>query len=287
MSPTGLQVSPGLWGGGLRLHAHTAPADLKFGHAARPTRLSIPANALPRDYYVLLSAAADAQPLRVSPGTIDTANKNLAKAQSAYTAPVNGQFWEFLVSDASSRRIGENLALDATVTVTFPDADGNGVVDGTSPPVRAETLSLWWLDEIHTLWVRIPGSRVNKETHEVSAPVRQLSVFAVMGAPSYEVGESFAFPNPWRPHGPEAGTGAGQSGTEADGITFSNLPSMGSIKIYTLSGELVRKLDHTDGTQQQKWDGRSAAGGAVATGTYIYVIESDGARKTGKLVIVR
>jgi flagellar hook assembly protein FlgD len=45
------------------------------------------------------------------------------------------------------------------------------------------------------------------------------------------------------------------------------------IKVYTVSGELVRELDPFDaleGKNRQFWDGKNSAGNAVASGVFIY-----------------
>ncbi len=80
-------------------------------------------------------------------------------------------------------------------------------------------------------------------------------------------------------------------------IEFRNLPEKAVIKIFTISGDLVRTLEH--GPDQQgnlsgsiAWDQRSDSGLLVAPGLYIYVIkseaeESSGDKTNGKLMIIR
>ena len=100
----------------------------------------------------------------------------------------------------------------------------------------------------------------------------------------------YAFPDPWRPHGPAAGLGYGQTGTDAGGITFTNLPSECSIKIYTLSGRLVRTLHHSDtggAIGQETWDGHVDSGDSAASGVYLWRVQSSTDGKNGKLMIIR
>jgi hypothetical protein len=83
------------------------------------------------------------------------------------------------------------------------------------------------------------------------------------------------FPNPFRP-----GTAVGQS------LKFENIPSDSEIKIFTVSGELVRSFTQVSG--RVLWDGRNSAGSDVASGVYLYIINtSTGERVTGKIFVVR
>jgi flagellar hook assembly protein FlgD len=60
-----------------------------------------------------------------------------------------------------------------------------------------------------------------------------------------------------------------------------------SLRIYTLSGRLVRELDQTDldaplsvGWNTLRWNGRDADGDRVATGTYLYRVRIEGDEQT-------
>ena len=95
-----------------------------------------------------------------------------------------------------------------------------------------------------------------------------------------------AAPNPWVPEG-----GRTQTGTLAGGITFQTNPSggdlQGTLLIYTLSGDLVVKDQINSGTVSFTWDGRNDAGNYVASGVYLWVLKSDAATKSGKLIVIR
>jgi flagellar hook assembly protein FlgD len=91
------------------------------------------------------------------------------------------------------------------------------------------------------------------------------------------------YPNPWIP--------ADMSGTQGsysyDGqIKFDGLPvSGGTIMIYNVSGELVRKINWNSATLA-RWDGKNEKGEYVASGIYIWVLTAGG-RETGKISVVR
>jgi hypothetical protein len=70
-------------------------------------------------------------------------------------------------------------------------------------------------------------------------------------------------------------------------ITFSvSGTTGGEIKIYTLSGKLVKELLVGAGASEVNWDVLNEDGNSITTGLYLYSItDSDGNSKTGKLVI--
>ncbi|MFA6583636.1 MAG: T9SS type A sorting domain-containing protein [Elusimicrobiaceae bacterium] len=70
-------------------------------------------------------------------------------------------------------------------------------------------------------------------------------------------------------------------------ITFTKLTYEVSIKIFTVSGELIKTLGKSNSIDSIIWDARTESGQYAASGLYIYLIESGGMRKTGKLIIIR
>lgn len=69
-------------------------------------------------------------------------------------------------------------------------------------------------------------------------------------------------------------------------ITFTGLTSSAAVRIYTISGRLVRELYKSDSGQKLVWDVRNSAGQFVASGVYIYTIKGGGQTATGKLMII-
>ena len=72
-------------------------------------------------------------------------------------------------------------------------------------------------------------------------------------------------------------------------ITFTRLTSRTVIYIYTLSGELVKRIDKSGNMDIDSigWDLKNDNGSAVASGLYIYLINGEGSSKKGKLVLIR
>jgi hypothetical protein len=71
-------------------------------------------------------------------------------------------------------------------------------------------------------------------------------------------------------------------------IKFVNLPSRAIIRIYSLSGVLVRVIEHNSGVNSgaEDWDVRNSGGRLVANGVYFYALESGEARRVGRMTIV-
>jgi len=73
-------------------------------------------------------------------------------------------------------------------------------------------------------------------------------------------------------------------------IRFINLPARCTIRIYTINGDLVRKLEHNsavDGSGVERWDLLTKDGLEVSFGLYIYHIEAPGiGSKVGKFAII-
>lgn len=276
----------GLWGGG---GFRGEKVNNILALSASPlVRVEIPADALPANFLPHVSEDPLSRPLRVSVDLLSRANARL-KTMGSFCYPVDGKIWEVYVLNESGKRQSGLLAKPATITLPYTDRNRDGIVDGTEKdfPIRAETLAVWWLDEDRANWVKLPDSVVSTKDATVSTSIRHFSVFAVMGDQSFNVSDIHAYPVPFRPGGPGSGSGAGQTGTASGGITFKNLPSQGTIRIYTLGGELVKEISHTSGTGTETWNVKTDSGDDCATGTYIWSVESNGSRKTGKLAVVR
>ena len=72
-------------------------------------------------------------------------------------------------------------------------------------------------------------------------------------------------------------------------VTFTHLPNKASIKIFSIDGTLVRKLEKDDTEQFHKWNLRNSSDLPVASGPYIAYIESEDMEKskTLKLYIIQ
>lgn len=128
-------------------------------------------------------------------------------------------------------------------------------------------------------------------------------VFTVEGAPLNGPEDNFAFkvdgvntataatdlkkirvvPNPYfGQYSAMVETGEGESVIE-----FQKIPDKCTIRIYTLAGDLVQTINHDDGTGAARWNLLSKNSQLVASGIYIYHVESPYGEHLGRFAIIK
>ena len=70
-------------------------------------------------------------------------------------------------------------------------------------------------------------------------------------------------------------------------LLFGNLPPGSEIFIYTASGRFIRHLRDAVVSGGMRWDLTNEQGRAVTSGVYVYVVQWNGKRKTGKFLVIR
>jgi hypothetical protein len=113
-------------------------------------------------------------------------------------------------------------------------------------------------------------------------------------APSARQGEVLVVPNPYRvdrDYTFENGgwEGRGRSWTEnSRKLKFIHLPPKCTIRVFTISGELVVTLGHDDPVRGElEWNLLSDSDRALASGVYIFSVDSDYGTQIGKFVLIR
>lgn len=232
-------------------------------------RVVIPANAYSEDFFLALST--------------DSERPAIVAANAKLAARPGGPEFLGMVGvtpyDASGNLLQPNSA--CVVTLPYPDADGDGLLEGRGAWVKPANLAVWLMDEERSLWVKQTGAVLNTSSRTVSLPVSHFSNYALLAVPDADLTPVFAYPVPFRPN---AGNAA-RYGTWAQGIRFTNLPGYGRVRIYTLGGQLVRELAVTGVTET--WDIKNSGGALVASGVYLWEAAAGDGRKTGKLVIIK
>jgi hypothetical protein len=127
-----------------------------------------------------------------------------------------------------------------------------------------------------------------------------VEVMAVVQEPEVLVDgklDVYCYPNPYFLDGDYAERGLENRGNElpvarAGTIMFANLPHQCTISIYTLDGDLVRRLDHDapegSGTASvHRWNIISRNTQWVVSGLYYWVVESAYGSQVGKLAIIK
>lgn len=86
-----------------------------------------------------------------------------------------------------------------------------------------------------------------------------------------------AFPTPFQPS------------LGHDRITFRGLPPRVTIRIYTITGQLVQTLNKNDAfTADLVWKPvTNASGRDLASGVYFYLVTGENGRASGKLMVIR
>ena len=70
-------------------------------------------------------------------------------------------------------------------------------------------------------------------------------------------------------------------------LEFQNIPTECTIRIYTMSGDLVQTLNHTDGTGSERWNLLSGSQQQIASGIYIFHVESPFGNRIGRFAVIK
>lgn len=147
-------------------------------------------------------------------------------------------------------------------------------------------LRIFYLQEETATWEEVSGTQlVHREQNVVSmeidgATLTQGKVFRVFSLASAleNLDQVAVYPNPYKPH----------SGLGHTKVFFINLLPSSSIKIYTLTGELVKTLEDERGLGELDWDVTNESGEKIASGIYVYYVSSENSgHKIGKLAVVK
>lgn len=236
-------------------------------------RVTLPAGAIDGDYYLVIDTNSVAEQALGS--KVVQANAKIEKIRGRFFSPVADSMRRITLYRGTWPGTQHSGTLSKNVSITLPYDDGS---------VNGLTLGLYRLDEDNNLWVKVPNAVINTDTKEVTAQVGHFSVYALLGGSDTDLSAAYAYPVPWKPS-----AGRTETGTLAGGITFTGLGSEAAIRIYTLSGELVKVLNYsyTGGAEQQNWDGTNTNNEPVASGVYLYYIQNAKEHTSGKLIIVR
>lgn len=238
-------------------------------------QVDVASGALPGTGLILFVSDPMTSPDRVDPAQIQTANAKALSNLGPQAAALS--VVEINAYNEQGNLLSENFSVP--VGLSLPYSATNGFIDGASQ-ARSNSLALWVLNESADLWVKVPGASVG--AGQVTAPLQHFSVYGLLASEDQNTSQVYPYPIPWRPFTDNPA----RYGTLSAGITFANLPQAGTIKIYTVSGELVRELPLT-GSPSVVWDGKNSVGSYVSSEVYLWVVQSGPNRKTGKLMVVR
>jgi hypothetical protein len=253
-------------------------------------RLSFPSGSVDRETFdVVVNKDPVNNPLIVDPSKINNAIQKIVRNEGAWAQPAANSLAEVAIFNEQDYYTAP-LANRGSLVMRYSDANNDGIVDGSNPPVRVNTLTAWGLDETRSSWFELSGSKSDPASQMLTVYFDRPGIYTMLGAQDLSISRDFkAYPVPFRPNGPKAGSGPGQTGTEAEGITFWNAPQAGVIEIYTLDGRLVDTIDLSDNTAAPfsvKWRATTKSGGRVASGVYIWRVKTETSALTGKLMVI-
>jgi hypothetical protein len=138
-----------------------------------------------------------------------------------------------------------------------------------------------WNDTVLT-----PGAESSPDEHRESVTL----TFSV----SARAGEVLVVPNPYRVDQDYTFESGGWEGRARDWtessrkIKFIHLPSQCTIRVFALTGELVSTLQHDDPNRGElEWNLLSDSNRALASGVYVFSVESGLGTQVGKFVLIR
>jgi hypothetical protein len=168
--------------------------------------------------------------------------------------PVPGDVWTFLI-DAGTDRAGHGRGPSATEG-PFSYTDAN---DGGAPSFAGAIVNVY------------PGARW------------RLTVSGGSNDPAnVDLSQIKVVPNPY------VANAVWDFSQDNQRIEFTNLPPVATIRIYTISGNLVRVLEHTDGSGTEAWDLRTRFNLKAASGTYYWhVTTPEGETTLGLLSLIQ
>ena len=215
----------------------------------------------------------------LSSDTITTAN-NKAGVDSnlKFAGELAGTIKEFKAFKVIAGQISctevitTNFNKNVTITISYPAGLDSRFEGG---------LRIYFLNEATQKWEIVPDIQtVDKNNRTVSVSLNHFSVYRLFGTlvAASDLSNVIVYPNPYKPSEAIRGT-----------LKFDKLTAQATIKIYTISGELVTTLEETDMDGRYEWDGKNSANEDVVSGIYIYRVTNNKGDKPagGKIAIVR
>jgi hypothetical protein len=233
-------------------------------------RVDVPTYAYAEDFFLAISTNQNIESIQI-------ANQKMKLFPEKITDLLK------MINIASLNAQGAAIKPNSVCTIRLPYEDNNndGLIDNVSPHMRVRDLAVWRMNEAKSLWVKQNGENINTVSKIVSLNVPHFSSYGLFGQSSTDVSNVRVYPVPFRPNS----NNPNRYGTWQDLITFTNLPSYGNIRIWTISGDLVREINID--SAEKIWDVKNSKGETVASGVYIWEVVSGGNRKTGKLMVIK
>ncbi|HCE98937.1 MAG TPA: hypothetical protein DER10_10635 [Elusimicrobia bacterium] len=128
-------------------------------------------------------------------------------------------------------------------------------------------------DPVNSRWLPLPSTAYPYE-NKVTGTTDHFSVFSLIQLKAASNLSSIkVFPNPFNPN------------KHTQGLTIDNLTPEAEIRIFTVGGELVKKVEYATRSGRAVWNGKNEAGRKVASGVYIALIKASGGVRRIKIAV--
>jgi len=233
-------------------------------------QIAIPAGAFAQPYEPMVEVDPLSFPIEGDPSMLPDASQKLADEFGAESdRPLAIYELRFLLGDGTL--FSGDMPQPGNSSMMFTVAGNTGDV------------WVYHLNETGKMWMKASPVSTSSPINFLFNRAGITAVFQLQQTLT-AAGVVYAYPVPWRPNF----NNPALYGTPQDGITFAGLPAAGVIGIYSLAGESIRDIVIPPGALKLAWDGKTGSGSDVASGVYIWSVQSaDGNRTTGKLMIIR
>ncbi|MBI4060252.1 MAG: fibronectin type III domain-containing protein [Elusimicrobia bacterium] len=216
-------------------------------------------------------------PIAISPSVL---NAGLTVIPTGHTLVPNSIVE--IVPVVAGAAFTQTLGSSASISMPYADADGDNIIDGSSPQLAASAIRVYTLNTLVNRWELLP-SFLDPSSRRVTALTPHFSVFGMFAPVTVgaSLSEARVYPVPWRP---------GSLGRfDAAGVTFDRLPASGTIRILNLAGERVREFTFGGAAAGAvEWNGLTDGGRRAASGVYFARITApDGSASIVKFAIER
>jgi uncharacterized membrane protein YeaQ/YmgE (transglycosylase-associated protein family) len=244
--------------------------------------LEIPKGAINGSGYVNF----EFNPLYSPSNKLITANNVIQKADSKLTLSKLGIMVKFSLYNMQGNKINSFLK-PVKLTISYLDENSDGIIDETDPKLNELLLKMYSLDDTKAEWVLAGGNGgiIDTKNNTITAEINSSSLYMLASSPAPEnnLVKAKVYPNPYKP------------GTRGDfdrkgGVLFDNLTRKAKIKIYTITGDLVREINKDNFDRTYEWNTENDYGKKLASGVYIYIItnpDKGGDKAKGKIAIIK
>ena len=70
-------------------------------------------------------------------------------------------------------------------------------------------------------------------------------------------------------------------------LKFNNLPPRCTITIFTMDGDRIKTIHHESDNGTETWDMRGDGGREIASGVYIYIVQTDNGERIDRFAVIK